>query len=136
MNNHQSRHGARTLRRKPLATSLALAIATAGVMGYVPAHAATPLSGASSTDPYALRSELRRSRALRTPLRNEASIVSTRGGAILPVTSCLDDGSAGTLRAVAALVQEGDTIDLSQLTCSTITLTQGPIDTSVSSAPQ
>ncbi len=50
---------------------------------------------------------------------------------LLPVTSCADDGSPGTLRAVAAEAQNGDTIDLTGLTCSTITLQQGPIDTSL-----
>lgn len=50
------------------------------------------------------------------------------------VTSCADDGSAGTLRAVIALAGSGDTIDLSPLpgadpacTTSTITLGQGEI---------
>ncbi|HET9191014.1 MAG TPA: choice-of-anchor Q domain-containing protein [Rudaea sp.] len=50
------------------------------------------------------------------------------------VTSCADDGSAGTLRAVIALAGSGDTIDLSGLpgidpacTNSTITLSQGEI---------
>lgn len=53
---------------------------------------------------------------------------------IRPVTSCADDGSAGTLRAVIANAGSGDTIDLSQLpgadascTDSTITLAQGEI---------
>ena len=50
--------------------------------------------------------------------------------ATLPVTSCLDDGGTGTLRAVMNAAVSGDTIDLTQLTCSTITLTQGRIDTS------
>ena len=50
---------------------------------------------------------------------------------VLPVTSCADDGSPGTLRAVAAQAHDGDTIDLTQLTCSTITLEHGAIDTSV-----
>ena len=49
--------------------------------------------------------------------------------ATLPVTSCLDDGSPGTLRAVVDSAVDGDTVDLTQLTCSTITLTGGPIDT-------
>lgn len=41
----------------------------------------------------------------------------------LPVTSCLDDLSAGTLRVVVANATSSDTIDLaSQLSCSTITL--------------
>ena len=51
--------------------------------------------------------------------------------ATLPVTSCADDDSVGTLRAEAMTAQDGDTIDMTQLTCSTITLAQGPIDTSV-----
>jgi hypothetical protein len=46
---------------------------------------------------------------------------------ITPVTSCADDGSPGTLRSVIAGTAEGDTVDLSALTCSTITLTQGAI---------
>ena len=46
------------------------------------------------------------------------------------VTSCADDGSAGTLRSVVAAAANGDTIDLfSQLplACSTITLALGQI---------
>jgi hypothetical protein len=53
------------------------------------------------------------------------------------VTSCADDGSPGTLRAVIALAGSGDTIDLSALpgadpacTSSRITLTQGQIPVS------
>ena len=45
------------------------------------------------------------------------------------VTSCLDDGSAGTLRSVIAAANSGDTIDLSGLACSTITLATGAIQT-------
>ena len=47
--------------------------------------------------------------------------------AVNAVTSCLDDGGADTLRAVIAAAGEGDTIDLSALTCSAITLAQGAI---------
>ena len=44
------------------------------------------------------------------------------------VSSCADDGSAGTLRnAVDNLAQSGDTVDLSGLNCSNITLTTGAI---------
>ncbi len=61
------------------------------------------------------------------------STIARSGGlpSSLPVTSCADDGAAGTLRAVAALAHDGDTIDLTALTCSTITLEHGPIDSSV-----
>ena len=66
------------------------------------------------------------------PVRTARS--ATRPGgtpAMLPVTSCADDDSPGTLRAVANEAYDGDTIDLTQLTCSTITLQQGPIDLSL-----
>jgi len=47
--------------------------------------------------------------------------------ATLPVTSCADDGSAGTLRSVVAGAASGDIVDLSGLTCGTITLLQGQV---------
>src|SRR3954463_16381319 len=37
------------------------------------------------------------------------------GGANLPVTNCLDDSSAGSLRSVIAAAASGDTIDMSAL---------------------
>ena len=46
---------------------------------------------------------------------------------VLPVTSCEDDGSAGTLRSVVASAGSGDIVDLSALTCSTISLASGAI---------
>ncbi len=49
----------------------------------------------------------------------------------LPVTSCADDGSAGTLRSVVAGAVSGDTIDLTSLTCGTITLESGAIPIAV-----
>jgi hypothetical protein len=49
--------------------------------------------------------------------------------ATLPVTNCADDGSPGTLRSVVNAAANGDIVDLTQLACSKITLTQGPIDT-------
>ena len=63
------------------------------------------------------------------PPASHAPAIVARDGApkTLPVTSCADDGSPGTLRAVAAQALDGDTIDMSGLTCSTITLQQGPI---------
>ena len=44
-----------------------------------------------------------------------------------PVTSCADDDGSGSLRSVVTAAGEGDTIDLSALTCSVITLSQGAI---------
>jgi predicted outer membrane repeat protein len=43
------------------------------------------------------------------------------------VTSCADDGSPGTLRSAIASAVNGDSIDLSTLTCSEITLASGQI---------
>lgn len=50
-----------------------------------------------------------------------------RLGTTRPVTSCADDGSPGTLRSVLETVEDGDTVDLSQLSCGTITLEQGTL---------
>jgi len=67
----------------------------------------------------------------RNPRRGATPAPRNPTGNVLPVTSCLDDGSAGTLRSVIGTAGEGDTVDLSQLTCGIVTLTQGPIDMSV-----
>lgn len=47
--------------------------------------------------------------------------------ATLAVTSCADDGGAGTLRSIISGAGEGDTVDASGLTCSEIMLAQGAI---------
>lgn len=45
------------------------------------------------------------------------------------VSSCADDGGSGTLRYIIAHVaHDNDTVDTGQLTCATITLTQGQIE--------
>ena len=46
----------------------------------------------------------------------------------VPVTSCADDGGTDTLRHAALTAVDNETIDLTQLTCSKITLTSGAID--------
>jgi len=48
-------------------------------------------------------------------------------GSFLPVTSCADDGQPGTLRNVVASALTGDTVDLRDVPCDTITLTRGYI---------
>jgi len=53
---------------------------------------------------------------------------SMSAGSGLRVTSCADDGSPGTLRSVMLSAPPGSVIDLTQLTCSKITLDQGAID--------
>jgi hypothetical protein len=87
---------------RPLAVGLALALAL-------------PVAGAITTG---FAAPVRDVPVHRSPMPSAAT---------LPVTSCADDGSAGTLRSVVAGAASGDTVDLSQLSCSTITLTQGEI---------
>ncbi|HKE48410.1 MAG TPA: hypothetical protein VKB52_10120, partial [Rhodanobacteraceae bacterium] len=53
------------------------------------------------------------------------------GGIVIPVTSCADDGSDGTLRHAVLVASTGDTVDLTALTCSTITLESGAISVDV-----
>ncbi|HUD40501.1 MAG TPA: choice-of-anchor Q domain-containing protein [Dokdonella sp.] len=48
--------------------------------------------------------------------------------ATLPVGHCLDDGSADSLRGVLAVAESGDLVDLRNLTCTSITLDQGPLE--------
>ncbi|MDN5924819.1 MAG: hypothetical protein L0H70_07460 [Xanthomonadales bacterium] len=51
---------------------------------------------------------------------------ATMAGQVLPVTNCHDDGP-GSLRAVVTAAADHDTVDLSALTCSSITLSSGAI---------
>lgn len=55
-----------------------------------------------------------------------AAMFATQGGAasasVLPVSSCDDDGSPGTLRSVVGSAHNNDTVDLQSLACSTISL--------------
>lgn len=81
----------------------------------------------ASSSEYALRLA---QRVLPRPAVTGLHTSSQTPQAVLPVTSCADDGSDGTLRQVLSIAGEGDTIDLSGLTCGTITLTQGKLDIS------
>lgn len=57
--------------------------------------------------------------------RQHPTPVPQHAATTLPVTSCADDGSPGTLRSVLESVSTGDVVDLSGLSCDTITLTSG-----------
>jgi hypothetical protein len=119
-----------------------LAAALALVIAGTQAHAATPLfpapssstKAASADARYALHLARRNAAASSTSTNDRASLATHARGDTHVVTSCADDGGAETLRAVISGAGEGDIIDLSALTCGTITLTQGVIDVSASSA--
>jgi hypothetical protein len=65
---------------------------------------------------------------LRAKFGAHMAAIPSRPNATTAVTSCADSG-AGTLRDAVATASSGDTIDLSGLACSTITLTTGAIAT-------
>jgi hypothetical protein len=95
----------RAARRNTLAACLAVALAAGGV-------GAADIAGFPATSRIA---------------GAKASPPMRPAGNNLPVTNCLDDGSDGSLRQVIAGAIDGDVIDLSALTCSTITLQSGAI---------
>jgi len=62
---------------------------------------------------------------------HRAAPAPTRPAATLVVSNCLDDGSPGSLRSVISGAADGDVIDMTALSCSTITLATGSIDVNV-----
>jgi hypothetical protein len=97
------------LVQTPLAVCLALALASASAL-------AQDRSARNSRQPAAIGATGRPGA--------QAKPSSTT----LEVSSCDDDGSPGTLRAVIGAAGDADTVDMSLLTCSTITLAAGQID--------
>lgn len=108
------------LRPAPLALCLASVLATASSAHTLDVSRTTPYTAtrAHGSD-FAYRHAPLATRSLH------------RGANTLPVTSCADDDSAGTLRTVLASAADGDTVDLSALTCGTITLALGAVQTDV-----
>lgn len=109
-----------TARHDTLPASYVEAVAgrdTAHLRGWMPsvlpdeAAIATTLAGWQQRD----RSEASRQ------IREMREMRESRGGATLPVTNC-DNAGPGSLRAVITAAGDGDTVDLSQLACSVITL--------------
>jgi len=116
-----------TARRTTLATCLCAALAaSAGIH-----NGAVRAAGASTRDarahellPFADASSRRRA--------FDADRVRATANTI-PVTSCADDGSDGTLRNAIESAGDGDTIDMTALNCSLITLQNGALVTSLTS---
>lgn len=98
---------------------------TAAVAAIIAATTQTALAspdGTAMTRPGAI--ELRNRLLAQMPLQHAAPTVPAT---IWPVTSCADSDSASTLRGAVAAAGEGDTVDLSHLKCSAITLSHGAI---------
>lgn len=66
------------------------------------------------------------------PAARTSSPSGTPSAATWPVSTCADDGP-GSLRAAVAAAADGDSIDLTTLTCATITLETGAIEVDVDS---
>jgi hypothetical protein len=94
----------------PLALCIALALGNAG--GGTPSTSALPH----------VARHVRSHVGVHAPAPSQTQPAGT-----FAVTSCADDGGAGTLRGVVGSAPSGSTIDLSALACSTITLAQGAI---------
>lgn len=103
-------------RAAPLAMAVALALGTSPAANAASAAAPNFVRNGAAV----LHQQLR---ALMPP----ASQIPSSPAATQIVTSCADDDGSGTLRAAIANLKNGGTVDLSALTCSSITLTQGVI---------
>ena len=114
----------RRLQRASLSVALALALSSGGAVANDIALPHWPIVGERSEQMTPLRAKRE---AWRQHAAQHANAV-TRPAATLPVTSCADDGSAGSLRNVLDTAISGDTVDLSALACSTITLTTGALE--------
>jgi len=108
-------------RRRHLAVALActLACASLGAAG----------ADVAATSRTTLRADTSRRIFPELPGRQAASRNANAGAPLAApaVSNCNDDG-AGSLRAAVAAAADGDTIDLGQLQCSTITLATGAIE--------
>lgn len=113
------------LRRASLSMALALALASGGAVASDIALPHWPIVGERADQMTPLRA--RREAWRRHALQHARAV--NRPAATLPVTTCADDGSTGSLRNVLDTAISGDTIDLSALTCSTITLATGALET-------
>jgi hypothetical protein len=107
---------------KPLAAGIAALLVSIASTSNAHSREPAPSPFASIGPDFAFHSHASSVRGAKLP---------QRVGSTLPVTSCADDNGAGTFRSVIAAAIDGDTVDLTQLTCGTITLAQGAVTTSV-----
>jgi hypothetical protein len=117
--------GRRLLRRTALAASLAIAfpVAHAGdahspPTGDIPLQWPLPYERSAATTP--LRARL-------DAMRISRPAPAGHRGETLQVGNCADDDSEGSLRTVIGHASSGDVIDLSTLSCSQISLSQGAL---------
>ena len=115
-------HPLRSLARSLLALSLLAALGDTAAANALPADIPQqwPLTHERSAQITPLRARLEAMRISRPALAGAQP-------RLLTVANCADDDSAGSLRTQVELALSGDIIDLSKLTCSTVTLSQGAL---------
>ncbi|MEO8461407.1 MAG: right-handed parallel beta-helix repeat-containing protein, partial [Dokdonella sp.] len=119
----------RSFRPRLTALAAAIVLATSGAAvarvdrsaSLVAAPHSWPLAYERSAQVTPLRSRIDALRISRPAPENHVA-------ANLIVSNCADDGSAGSLRAAVDTAVSGDVIDMTALTCSRISLTNGALD--------
>ena len=109
----------RTLKKHPLAVCLGAALTLGGPL--LAAESPTESHPAAAGEPLHLLLSAG-SLSLPSALRHDPAVIATARH----VTNCNDSG-AGSLRDVIAASEDRDAVDLTDLRCSTITLTSGAI---------
>lgn len=116
--------------RAPLVAALALALG--GLSG--PAGAAAPLAAnfAQAGAPFGIRARESHAALKQQFLHRNGPlpVAPNRPAGTVTIENC-DDGGAGSLREAFANAVSGDVIDLTQLDCSTISLTSGALTSGV-----
>lgn len=134
--NTRSNPSLQALRLRPLVMGLALALAPAtmvAVNAQNPASAKMRAGGFTYTQSPKLAelSVHKRAKGAELAALRAAVQQQMRPAATLMVGHCDDDGSPDSLREVVSAAVDGDVVDLSALTCSTITLATGGIGVTV-----
>lgn len=110
-----------SFRHRPLVVALATILCVGSVDG-----SASAQSRDGDASWIRFRTDASRRLFPQLPAARRAGTAPQAVAATLPVTSCADDGP-GTLRAVVATAGDSDVVDLSALTCGTISLETGAI---------
>jgi hypothetical protein len=113
---------ARCLQRQPLAAAVVAGLLALGALVVAPERVAASIDVAGPQ----LRADPARRIFAQFPAPRTTSHQTHAVATTWPVTNCADDG-AGSLRSVIESAAGGDIIDLTALTCATITLETGAI---------